>query len=203
MNKRIDKQKIIYEVLKSLSKSSDFELSIDEVAKKLKFDRQTNRKVLLDIFPEGLDSLIYELSLLVNQEMKDEKKPRNFKNFKFNEKIKYFIFRRIKILNILFDKRILLSLILNQKAPLKLSKMLFGVSDEIMFLSGDKSTDFNYYSKRLILMKIYTLSFLFNLKDKSENFRDTKIFIDKQINSVLMFGRIKSKIRDIFYTNTM
>ena len=81
--------------------------------------------------------------------------------------------------------------------------MLFSISDEIWFLSGDKSTDFNYYSKRIILMNIYLSSFLYSLSDKSDNFEKTKSFIEKQINQVLVFGRIKSRIKSIFYPKSI
>ena len=81
--------------------------------------------------------------------------------------------------------------------------MLFKVSDEIWFLSGDKSTDFNFYSKRLILMNIYASSFIFNLRNNSKDYSKTIKFIDKQIDSVLRFGRIKSKLKNLIYPKSM
>ena len=49
------------------------------------------------------------------------------------------------------------------------NKILFKIADEIWFLSGDKSTDYNYYTKRIILMKIYALTFSFFVFDDSKD----------------------------------
>ena len=56
------------------------------------------------------------------------------------------------------------------------SKLLFKIADEIWYLSGDRSTDYNYYTKRFILMKIYALTFSFYIFDRSLNLENTKIF---------------------------
>ena len=80
--------------------------------------------------------------------------------------------------------------------------MLFNISDEIWFLSGDKSTDSITTAKESILMNIYLSSF-YSLSDKSENFEKTKSFIEKQINQVLVFGRLKSRIKSIFYPKSI
>ena len=76
------------------------------------------------------------------------------------------------------------------------NKILFKIADEIWFLSGDKSTDYNYYTKRIILMKIYALTFSFFVFDNSKDLQKTKQFLDKEINVVLRFGSIKNKIKN-------
>ena len=78
------------------------------------------------------------------------------------------------------------------------NKILYKVADNIWFLSGDKSLDFNYYSKRFILMNVYLFSYNFWLKDESNNLGDTKSFVEKQISNVLKFGALKKKIKKFF-----
>ena len=78
------------------------------------------------------------------------------------------------------------------------NKILYRVADNIWFLSGDKSLDFNYYSKRFILMNVYLFSYNFWLKDESNNLGDTKSFVEKQISNVLKFGTLKKKIKNFF-----
>ena len=78
---------------------------------------------------------------------------------------------------------------------LNTSKTLFQIADEIWFLSGDKSTDYNYYTKRFLLMKIYALTFSFFIFDRSDNFQNTKKFLEKQIELVLGFGKLKQKLK--------
>ena len=78
------------------------------------------------------------------------------------------------------------------------NKILFKIADEIWFLAGDKSTDMNYYSKRIILMNIYASIFSFFVFDQSKDFSRTLNLLEKEINLVLSFGKIKKKISSFF-----
>ena len=128
---------------------------------------------------------------------------KEFFELRTNQKIKYLVINRLKIINKYFDKKTLLKLVLNQNSLLSLNKMLFGISDEIWFLAGDKTTDFNYYSKRIILVNIYIASFVYNLNDKTEGYRKTDDFVDYQISLAGKFGKYKSKIKKFFQSKTM
>ena len=52
-------------------------------------------------------------------------------------------------------------------------------------------------------MNIYTSSFIYNLKNDSKDYSKTESFINKQIDSVLKFGRLKSRLTDFFYSKSM
>ena len=71
------------------------------------------------------------------------------------------------------------------------NKTLFKIADEIWFLAGDKSTDYNYYTKRIILMNVYAITFSFFVFDNSKDLERTKKFLDKEISTVLKFGNLK------------
>ena len=75
------------------------------------------------------------------------------------------------------------------------NKTLFKIADEIWFLAGDKSTDYNYYTKRIILMNIYAITFSFFVFDNSKDLERTKKFLDKEISAVLKFGNFKNKLK--------
>ena len=75
------------------------------------------------------------------------------------------------------------------------NKTLFKIADEIWFLAGDKSTDYNYYTKRIILMKVYAITFSFFVFDNSKDLERTKKFLDKEISAVLKFGNLKNKLK--------
>lgn len=113
-----------------------------------------------------------------------------------NEKIRFLVITRLRLIDKLFNKEDLLKLAFKQKSVIKLSQMIFNVSDEIWFISGDTSTDFNYYSKRGILMNIYSLSYFYSLRQK--DFSKVENFVNKQIDLTLKFGKVKSKFKNIF-----
>ncbi|KKJ76257.1 hypothetical protein WH95_13620 [Kiloniella litopenaei] len=75
--------------------------------------------------------------------------------------------------------------------PLKASEGMHNVYDTVdaMWLAaGDTSTDYNFYSKRLLLAGVYSSTLLFWLDDSSENFEKTWAFLDRRIAEVLKIG---------------
>ena len=83
-----------------------------------------------------------------------------------NEKIKYFVTKRLQLTDEILDLKKLAKINLKFKSPKNYLKILFNISDEIWFLAGDKSLDFNFYSKRFILMNIYLNSEVLILDSK-------------------------------------
>ena len=59
----------------------------------------------------------------------------------------------------------------------------------------DKSLDFNYYTKRYILSKIFQNS-LFYWRHTSDN-QQTMLFVENQISSLSIIGKFKKKSKDI------
>ena len=151
---KIDKDKFIVSLLKNISESSDLDEAILNTLSKLKIDESLYYNVKNEFFPKGLNSLMNELNLLINKILSKEKKPLSFKSFKINEKVKYFTMRRLMIFQSLVDKKTFFGKIFKPNLLLSSNKVLFKIADEIWFLSGDKSTDYNYYTKRIILMKV-------------------------------------------------
>jgi len=73
---------------------------------------------------------------------------------------------------------------------------IWATADLIWETLGDTSTDFNWYSKRVILSAVYSSTVLFWLGDESPGHRDTRAFLDRRIENVLQFEKAKGKLRD-------
>jgi ubiquinone biosynthesis protein COQ9 len=80
-------------------------------------------------------------------------------------------------------------------------KDCFKISDFIWKSFNDQSTDFNFYTKRLTLAKIILRSFSVFVKDESENFTQTKNFIDSQIEKVMKFEKFKAQLKNMANKN--
>ena len=52
--------------------------------------------------------------------------------------------------------------------------------DDIWHLAGDKSADFNWYTKRGILTKLFISTQLYMIRDQSPDFEDTWKFLDRR-----------------------
>ena len=68
-------------------------------------------------------------------------------------------------------------------------------------LAGDKSLDYNYYTKRILLGGIYITTVLYWLD--SDNRDDVSKFIDRRISNIMEFEKIKKNISKIFKINKL
>ena len=192
---KIDKKKFLLKLLENFSSSSNLDNAISNTLSQMRIGKDRIDEVRSEFLPNGFKSLMLEVNEIINEKIKSEKLPRNFTNFRTHEKVIYFVMRRLEIFNEILDKYKFFKETLKPFIILNTSKTLFQISDEIWFLSGDKSTDYNYYTKRFLLMKIYALTFSFFIFDRSEKFENTKKFLEKQIELVLGFGKLKRKFK--------
>jgi len=74
--------------------------------------------------------------------------------------------------------------------------------DHIWFQAGDRSADFNYYTKRGLLGTVYAATVLYWLSDESEDCADTWDFLARRIDDVLKIPPMKAKfekaLEDLF-----
>ena len=197
MQKIDKKSQILLDLVDELMVTTVFVAAFENVAKKLKIKAKEKEKILNNNFPNEYQSLNKELNTLINSMMNRSKRPKNFNKLRLNEKIKYFVIKRLALTDEIFDLKKLAKLNLTSKSPKNVFKILFDISDEIWFLVGDKSLDFNFYSKRFILMNIYSNSFLYLISQKKRNLKNLETFVEKQIKAVLTFGKLKSKFKSL------
>ena len=192
---KINRNKILLRLLKNITEYDDLDDALLSTLSQLRINQDKFYEIKQDLLPKGISSLMKELNLIINQIIDKEQKPSKFKNYKINEKIKYFVMRRLMVFQNLVDKRKFFKKILKPNLIVSSNKTLFKIADEIWFLAGDKSTDYNYYTKRIILMNIYAITFSFFVFDNSKDLERTKKFLDKEISAVLKFGNLKNKLK--------
>lgn len=67
-------------------------------------------------------------------------------------------------------------------------------SADIMWrLAGDTATDYNHYTKRAILSSIYAATLAVYVDDESEGKAETRAFLDRRIEGVMTFEKVKAK----------
>jgi rpsU-divergently transcribed protein len=71
-------------------------------------------------------------------------------------------------------------------------RLLHEAVDEMWIAAGDRSTDWNWYTKRAMLGGVYASTELFMLTDNSEGLRDTWDFLDRRLDDVAKFGRTQA-----------
>ena len=143
-----------------------------------------------NLFNNSLINIIQDFNIYLDNEMKESFKKSKSKNFRIPDKIKSQILLRLKAAS-KFKEAVKISL--GMMALPKNSKiaitMLYRTCDVIWRDCGDKSTDFSFYTKRLILSGVYssTLSYWLNKSD----FAKVEDFLQRRLNNISNFGKIK------------
>ncbi|MEM7473291.1 MAG: COQ9 family protein [Pseudomonadota bacterium] len=76
------------------------------------------------------------------------------------------------------------------------AKLLWGTADAIWVALGDSSNDYNWYTKRATLSGVYGATVLYWLGDTSDGHDATWDFLDRRIDNVMQFEKVKAQVND-------
>lgn len=76
------------------------------------------------------------------------------------------------------------------------AKAVWGTVDAIWTALGDTSDDVNWYTKRGTLSAVYSATVLYWLGDDSLEHQATREFLDRRIDNVMQFEKVKAQARD-------
>jgi len=74
------------------------------------------------------------------------------------------------------------------------AKMGWRAADHMWRLAGDTATDYNHYTKRTLLSGVYGSTISVFLDDESEDFAETRAFLDRRIENVMQFEKVKARV---------
>ena len=147
------------------------------------------------LFPEGYITLLEMYLDTVNNQMTEDSKKINLIRLRVHERVKELVILRLKIMS--REKELIsktyFHLLLPQNFKIA-SRCLYKAVDQIWFVAGDNSTDFNFYSKRAILASIYTLTMIHFINN--DNMDETLSVLNKLLKRVSKIPKIKSNISD-------
>ncbi|MFG5384039.1 COQ9 family protein [Yoonia sp. R2-816] len=75
------------------------------------------------------------------------------------------------------------------------TKLIWGTADAIWDALGDTSRDINWYTKRMTLSGVYGSVVLYWLGDDSLDGQATDAFIDRRIDDVMQFEKVKAQVK--------
>ena len=173
--------------------------------KKIVPDEGWSEKVLIQLLQNGVEKsdlvtffqydykelLKYSLVEL-NKSVEKEINKINIINYSLNKRIKKILMLRFNILNNdkEFYKKTFYHLLIPSNSKIMKSSLYKSV-DTMWYLAGDNSTDFNFYTKRLILAVIY-VNALFVLFNK--NFDEVESNIERNLKKISKIPKIKDRI---------
>lgn len=77
------------------------------------------------------------------------------------------------------------------------ARALWNTCDLMWRAIGDTSTDHNWYTKRATLSAVYSSLLLYWLSDESEDYADTRAFLDRRIEDVMTIEKVKAQARSV------
>ena len=127
-------------------------------------------------------------------EIRFTKKP--LQDMKIREKIRALVWQRLEIMGPAREavRRALSVLAMPKNVPLAL-RLSWRTADLMWRIAGDKSSDFNHYTKRMTLAGLYGATLLVWLDDQSEGWTDTAAFLNRRIDDVMRIEKFKADWR--------
>ena len=130
----------------------------------------------------------------VDRALEDWFTPERLEGLKIREKIRSIVWKRLEIMEPAREavRRALSVLAMPQNVPTSL-KTGWHTADVMWRIAGDTSTDYNHYTKRLMLGGVYASTLLVWLDDQSEGFIETASFLDRRIDDVMKIEKAKAQ----------
>ncbi|MGV6801194.1 MAG: COQ9 family protein [bacterium] len=148
-------------------------------------------------FPEGIGDLLQFWTEQDNQRLATVWQQIDPPPDRIRDKVRFLVKTRIELMAPYREaaRRAAATLALPGYAP-RATRLSWSIADCIWRLLGDKSTDFNYYSKRTILSGVYltTLQQWF-AQANTEDDETVWVFLDERIENVMQFEKLKATSR--------
>ena len=185
---KLQKDKILNHLYKNFKKIDFDNIDQDIIFKKIGdldfFDKKELLLKISSLFFEDLD-----------QRFLNEVKSKVDKITKTNEKISFLLNKRLQIEKKNKDliKKFFIHLIKDNNSS-KVLTYIYSVSDIMWKYANDRSVDFNYYTKRLILSSVYLKILILSFYKNNLTQKDLNEEISKSLEHVKLISKFKIKL---------
>ena len=145
-------------------------------------------------FPRGINDLIDTYLSKADDLMLEKLAKYSMNDMPVRDLIRYAI--RVRLEQSDKDREAIRRLIVLQCTPQHATSAISALHrtvDKMWRAAGDKSVDFNFYTKRALLAGVYGSTTLFWLNDRSAGFSETWQFLDRRIIDVMQLQKVRSE----------
>lgn len=138
----------------------------------------------MDMIDAWIDSIDIELANRLSAE--------KLASMKIRERITELLWTRLQIMapNRESLRRAMAIMAMPQNLP-RAGKIGWRSADRMWRLAGDNASDFNHYTKRMTLSAVYGSLLLTFANDESDDFADSRAFLERRIDNVMQFEKAK------------
>lgn len=155
-----------------------------------------DRAMARSVFPGGVTDFISHFSDWADREMLDSLRGIDPGSLRVRERIHAGVMARIKALSPWREaERRAMTYWAVPLRNLQASRNLWRTADRIWVWAGDTASDYNHYSKRILLSGVIGATMLAWLNDESGDPEKIAAFLDRRIENVLKMGKIIGKLK--------
>lgn len=146
-------------------------------------------------FPRGPVDMVLAYHRRGDARMTEALRDADLSELRFRDRIAKAVRTRLELSDKEAVRRGMALLSLPQNAS-DAAKALWGTVDLIWSTLGDSSQDINWYTKRATLSAVYSSTVLYWLGDESAGQEATWAFLDRRIDNVMQFEKVKAQSRE-------
>ncbi len=148
-------------------------------------------------YPNGLIDLAKAWANWADQEMLAAMQDAPLNDMKIREKIAFGVKARLTALTP--HKRAFIQSFKYMMHPvrgLQTKKLTWQTADRLWYAAGDDATDYNHYTKRMLLSGVLASTTLYWMRDTSDDHNKTWEFLDRRISDVLKIGGFMARLKN-------
>jgi ubiquinone biosynthesis protein COQ9 len=132
----------------------------------------------------------------VDRELADRLPEEKLNSLKIRDRVTTLLATRLEVMNPNRESlRRAMAIMAMPQNLVRSSKIGWRTADRMWRMAGDTSSDFNHYTKRAMLSAVYGSTLSVFINDESVEFSETRAFLDRRIENVMQFEKLKAQVR--------
>ena len=158
------------------------------------FDAATAKR----LSPRGGDDLLGHLDVWTDRRLVEDVDQEAIDRLRVRERIARLVRMRLDILAPHREalRRAIAARLLPSNA-IAAGPALWRSMDLIWAIAGDRADDASYYTKRGLLLGVWTSTFFYWLEDQSPSFEESWAFLDRRIENVMQIGKLRGQVEGL------
>ncbi len=157
-------------------------------------DLGLSAEAVRQMFPKGAPDLALAYHRRLDAQMVEALRGAELGEMRFRDRITHAVRLRLELADKELVRRGVSLFALPQHAATG-AWALWETADEIWTVLGDTSRDINWYTKRTSLSAVLSTTVLYWLGDESEDNANTWAFLDRRIENVMQFEKVKAQVQ--------
>lgn len=155
-----------------------------------------NKDAAMAVFPGQLGDVVAHFSHWADRRMLEKLEAIDPESMRIRDRVRLGVQTRLNVLKPHKEAvRHSLGYWMRPFRKIRAGKIVWNTADAIWVWAGDTSTDYNHYTKRILLSGVVSSTTLAWLQDMDDDLSKTLSFLDNRIENVMQLGKVMSKFK--------